>query len=35
MAKKKKTNIGFKIFVWIMLIAMVGSVVAGFIIYLI
>lgn len=33
MAKKKKNNIAAKILVWVMLLAMVGSMVAGLAVY--
>ncbi len=33
--KKKSTNLAAKILVWVMLIAMIGSIIASFAIYLI
>ena len=35
MNKKKNKNIGAKILVWVMLIAMVGSLIASLLVYLI
>ena len=35
MTKKKNKNIGAKILVWVMLIAMIGSLIAGVLVYLI